>query len=267
MIVDQYVCRKAFQEYLRKGTPIMWSIKQERPTTHYILRTRCGGRRHCGSASQLCPDATKIVIGWSYDVFCERSFDDLQRDVRLITADLPNRISEVAIGCLSPWTSGAPARRKRNDGPMRAICKLQLLNFLSRQRRPNVISLLTAVTTTLQPEDKVGFPVHVVPDFGVDLFGKPKIPHEPKLPLLFVPMGQHAYPRATLRSRIRERRASRSPKLAVISKSFSRVWIASPENRRSHSSGSVALRWLSIGSRCRICRSQKPPGTSSAGSR
>lgn len=40
MIVDQHIYRKAFQEYLRKGTPIMWSIKQERPTTHYIWRTR-----------------------------------------------------------------------------------------------------------------------------------------------------------------------------------------------------------------------------------
>lgn len=40
MIVDQHIYRKAFQEYLRKGTPIAWSIKQERPTTHYIWRTR-----------------------------------------------------------------------------------------------------------------------------------------------------------------------------------------------------------------------------------
>lgn len=40
MIIDHIVYRKAFQEYLRKGTPIEWSIKQERPTTHYIWRTR-----------------------------------------------------------------------------------------------------------------------------------------------------------------------------------------------------------------------------------
>lgn len=40
MLVDQHLYRKAFQEYLRKGTPIEWSIKQERPTTHYIWRTR-----------------------------------------------------------------------------------------------------------------------------------------------------------------------------------------------------------------------------------
>lgn len=44
MIVDQHVYRKAFQEYLRKGTPIRWSIKQERPTTHYIWRTRRDGK-------------------------------------------------------------------------------------------------------------------------------------------------------------------------------------------------------------------------------
>lgn len=40
MLVDQQLYRKAFQAYLRKGTPIEWSIKQERPTTHYIWRTR-----------------------------------------------------------------------------------------------------------------------------------------------------------------------------------------------------------------------------------
>jgi SPP1 gp7 family putative phage head morphogenesis protein len=44
MIVAQHIYRKAFQEYLRKGTPIMWSIKQERPTTHYIWRTRRDGK-------------------------------------------------------------------------------------------------------------------------------------------------------------------------------------------------------------------------------
>ncbi len=44
MIVDQHIYRKAFQAYLRKGTPIMWSIKQERPTTHYIWRTQGDGQ-------------------------------------------------------------------------------------------------------------------------------------------------------------------------------------------------------------------------------
>ena len=38
--IDPHLYRKAFQAYLRKGTPIEWSIKQERPTTHYIWRTR-----------------------------------------------------------------------------------------------------------------------------------------------------------------------------------------------------------------------------------
>jgi hypothetical protein len=36
MQIDPHLYRKAFQAYLRKGTPIEWSIKQERPTTHYI---------------------------------------------------------------------------------------------------------------------------------------------------------------------------------------------------------------------------------------
>lgn len=40
MLIDRHLYRKAFQAYLRKGTPIEWSIKQERPTTHYIWRTR-----------------------------------------------------------------------------------------------------------------------------------------------------------------------------------------------------------------------------------
>lgn len=40
MQIDPHLYRKAFQAYLRKGTPIEWSIKQERPTTHYIWRTR-----------------------------------------------------------------------------------------------------------------------------------------------------------------------------------------------------------------------------------
>jgi len=40
MHIDPHLYRKAFQAYLRKGTPIEWSIKQERPTTHYIWRTR-----------------------------------------------------------------------------------------------------------------------------------------------------------------------------------------------------------------------------------
>jgi len=40
MHIDPQLYRKAFQAYLRNGTPIEWSIKQERPTTHYIWRTR-----------------------------------------------------------------------------------------------------------------------------------------------------------------------------------------------------------------------------------
>ena len=40
MFVDQNLYKKAFQAYFRKGTPIEMSIKQARPTTHYISRTR-----------------------------------------------------------------------------------------------------------------------------------------------------------------------------------------------------------------------------------
>ena len=40
MHVDQRSYRTAFQEYLRKGTPIKWSMKQARPSTYYIWRTR-----------------------------------------------------------------------------------------------------------------------------------------------------------------------------------------------------------------------------------
>jgi hypothetical protein len=44
MLIDRQLYQKAFQAYLRKGTPIEWSIKQERPTTHYIWRTRRDGK-------------------------------------------------------------------------------------------------------------------------------------------------------------------------------------------------------------------------------
>lgn len=40
MIVDPHLYRKAFVDYIRKGTPIERSLKQARPTTHYIWRTR-----------------------------------------------------------------------------------------------------------------------------------------------------------------------------------------------------------------------------------
>lgn len=40
MLLDQNLYRKAFQAYLRKGTPIEWSIKQARPSTYYVWRTR-----------------------------------------------------------------------------------------------------------------------------------------------------------------------------------------------------------------------------------
>ena len=40
MHINPKADRKAFQAYLRKGTPIERYIKQERPTTHYIWRTR-----------------------------------------------------------------------------------------------------------------------------------------------------------------------------------------------------------------------------------
>lgn len=40
MLVDQQLYRKAFQAYLRKGTPIEWSIKQARSSTYYVWHTR-----------------------------------------------------------------------------------------------------------------------------------------------------------------------------------------------------------------------------------
>ena len=44
MFVDQNLYKKAFEAYLRKGTPIELSIKQARSTTHYIWRTRNDGK-------------------------------------------------------------------------------------------------------------------------------------------------------------------------------------------------------------------------------
>ncbi len=56
MFVDQNLYKKAFQAYLRKGTPIELSIKQARPTTHYIWRTRNDGKvrsSHAGREGQV----------------------------------------------------------------------------------------------------------------------------------------------------------------------------------------------------------------------
>ena len=48
--------KKAFDAYLRRGTPIEWSLKAmaallERPTTHYIWRTRGDGRVRASHAA------------------------------------------------------------------------------------------------------------------------------------------------------------------------------------------------------------------------
>ena len=40
MLIDHKTYKKAFSEYLKKGTPILWSVKQERITSRYIWRTR-----------------------------------------------------------------------------------------------------------------------------------------------------------------------------------------------------------------------------------
>jgi len=44
MFVDSAMYRKAFQDYIRQGTPIEWSIKREQPGTHYIWQTRRDGK-------------------------------------------------------------------------------------------------------------------------------------------------------------------------------------------------------------------------------
>jgi len=40
MNIDSEIYQKAFENYVRKGIPIALSLKQARPTTHYIWRTR-----------------------------------------------------------------------------------------------------------------------------------------------------------------------------------------------------------------------------------
>lgn len=40
MLVDPKLYRKAFLAYLRKGTPVEWSLKQNRPTEYYVWRAR-----------------------------------------------------------------------------------------------------------------------------------------------------------------------------------------------------------------------------------
>lgn len=44
MLIEPHMYRKAFLEYIRRGTPIHLSLKQEQSTTHYIWRTRRDGK-------------------------------------------------------------------------------------------------------------------------------------------------------------------------------------------------------------------------------
>lgn len=44
MLIDRNSYGKAFANYLRKGTPIARSLKQDHPTTHYIWRTAGDGK-------------------------------------------------------------------------------------------------------------------------------------------------------------------------------------------------------------------------------
>ncbi|MFN0113863.1 MAG: phage minor head protein [Paracoccaceae bacterium] len=44
MLIDRDRYRRAFASYLRKGTPIGRSLKQDHPTTHYIWRTKGDGK-------------------------------------------------------------------------------------------------------------------------------------------------------------------------------------------------------------------------------
>lgn len=44
MLVEPHVYRKAFLEYLRKGTPIHLSVKEHPATSHYVWRTRRDGK-------------------------------------------------------------------------------------------------------------------------------------------------------------------------------------------------------------------------------
>lgn len=52
MFVDQNLYKKAFEAYLRKGTPIELSVKQARPTTRYIWRTRNDGKVRSSHAAR-----------------------------------------------------------------------------------------------------------------------------------------------------------------------------------------------------------------------
>ena len=52
MCVDQNLYKKAFEAYLRKGTPIELSVKQARPTTRYIWRTRNDGKVRSSHAAR-----------------------------------------------------------------------------------------------------------------------------------------------------------------------------------------------------------------------
>jgi len=59
MFVDQNLYKKAFEAYLRKGTPIELSVKQARPTTRYIWRTRNDGKVRSSHAAR-----EGLVFSW-----------------------------------------------------------------------------------------------------------------------------------------------------------------------------------------------------------
>ncbi|WP_149789218.1 minor capsid protein [Lutimaribacter pacificus] len=52
MFVDRKLYKKAFEAYLRKGTPIELSVGRARPTTHYIWRTRDDGKVRSSHAAR-----------------------------------------------------------------------------------------------------------------------------------------------------------------------------------------------------------------------
>lgn len=63
-ITHTRVYKKAFNEYLRRGTPIQWSLKgaaQEHPATHYIWRTREDAKVRASHAAN-----NGKVFAWDY---------------------------------------------------------------------------------------------------------------------------------------------------------------------------------------------------------
>ena len=94
MHINPKAYRKAFQAYLRKGTPIERYIKQERPTTHYIWRTRRDDKVRPSHAAN-----NGRVFSWNDPPESMFEKRHAARLTRVAMAAMVMRVSATAVSC------------------------------------------------------------------------------------------------------------------------------------------------------------------------